>query len=99
MEYLSVIFDVVNLIGIAYLLRLLTKTPPAQSSPVSTTARHIVPPPTHSNSGEYEILVKERDEWRLVGMRPPAHPDINEALCTRGLAVRRPDGSLDLGEQ
>lgn len=98
MDYINLIVDLITLALIVKFLRhpSITVIPP---NPLIEQATN--PPVVVSvNGDEYEILVKDGEQdWRLVGRRPHGHPDIHEALRTRDLAIRRPDGVLDVGEQ
>ena len=51
------------------------------------------------NSPLKELHKIIRNDGTLIGRRQEGHPDIQEALNTPGLAVKYPDGSIDLGKQ
>lgn len=47
----------------------------------------------------FEIVRLEGKGFVRIGSRTAGHPDIKEALDTPGLAVRKLDGTVDLGKQ
>jgi hypothetical protein len=46
-----------------------------------------------------EILKRGHSGWTHVGYRQASHPDVADALSTKGLALRQADGSIHEGAQ
>jgi len=64
------------------------------TTPTPTPAAAEAPPA----SGTVEILKRgHAGSWQHVGFRHHSHPDVREALATKGLALRRADGSIREG--
>lgn len=55
--------------------------------------------PAAAQSEPVEIVKRVGDLWFTVGHRHAAHPDVEEALRTPGLAVRRATGAIEEGKQ
>lgn len=64
------------------------------TGPVDTPA-----PLPQARSLEHKILKRVGEQWVEYVSRPEGHPDLQEAYDTRGLAIRKPDGSIELGNQ
>jgi hypothetical protein len=57
-----------------------------------------LPPPAPAPSGDGVMLVRF-PSLQPIGARHPAHPDVDEALRTPGLALLHSDGRVDEGFQ
>jgi hypothetical protein len=69
-----------------------------KSNPIFSATYSPVQQASSSQTNDVELLVRTPDGWRHHSFRPADHQDVQEALNTPGLAIRR-DGKIEVGTE